>query len=135
MRPRCRQQQITVPLARGTCDVPPAQALPRSVRLKARDRSSSDALWAADRSVPVILTIRGSDRHVVDGGQAPAHEAARVEFPILVPVGTEPVPGVVVPLVGEAHGNAVPAVCPDLMAYHARSRPRSVAVSGSMARR
>src|SRR5690606_789076 len=38
-----------------------------------------------------------------------------VELPVLVAVGTEPVAGVVVPLVGEAHRDAVLAESPDFL--------------------
>ena len=56
-----------------------------------------------------------ADRQVVDRGMAPAHEAAGVEFPVLVAVGAEPVVRVVVPLVGEAHGDAILAERPELL--------------------
>ncbi len=39
---------------------------------------------------PAVLPIGFGDRQVVDAGVAPAHEAALVEFPVLVAVGAEP---------------------------------------------
>ena len=56
---------------------------------------------------PMELAICRRDRQVVDRGEAPAHQAALVEFPVLVAVGPEPVGRIVVPFVGEAHGDAV----------------------------
>ena len=40
---------------------------------------------------------------------------SRVELPVLVAVGAEPLAGVVVPLVGEAHGDAVVGEGPELL--------------------
>ena len=58
-----------------------------------------------------LRSLRG-DRHVVDAGEAPVHQAVVVELPVLVAVGAEPVAGVVAPFVGEAHGDAVAVVAP-----------------------
>src|ERR1700693_5526974 len=65
--------------------------------------------------VPVILAIGFGSGNVVDGGDAPAHQPAGVELPVLVAVGAEPVSRVVVPLVGETHRNAVLAARPDFL--------------------
>src|SRR6185295_4148028 len=43
------------------------------------------------------------------------HEPALVEFPVLVAIGAEPVVRIVVPLVREAHGDAVAAEGPELL--------------------
>src|SRR5258705_2335465 len=56
---------------------------------------------------PMILPPALFNREIVDAGDAPPHEAMLVELPVLVAVGAEPVAGVVVPLVGETHGDAV----------------------------
>jgi hypothetical protein len=63
----------------------------------------------------VELAVRFLDRQVVDGSMAQAHQAMLVEFPVLIPIGTEPAPRIVVPFVGEAHGDAVAFVRPDFL--------------------
>src|SRR5262249_3628991 len=55
------------------------------------------------------------DRQIVDAREAPSHEALLGEFPVLVAVAAEPVARVVVPFVGEAHGNAVTGAGPELL--------------------
>src|SRR4051812_19090664 len=64
---------------------------------------------------PMVLALRRLDRRIVDAGDAPAHQAVLVKLPVFVPVGAEPVAAVVAPLIGEAHGDAVPAERPDLL--------------------
>src|SRR5882757_8393894 len=56
---------------------------------------------------PVIKPVLFADRQVVDARKAHAHQAVRVELPVLVAVRAEPAPGIVAPLVGEANGDAV----------------------------
>src|SRR5262249_2822962 len=68
---------------------------------------------AAER--PVIFTLAFLDREVVYAGDAPAHQAVLIEFPVLVAVAAKPVAAVVMPLVGKAHGDAVLAECPDFL--------------------
>src|SRR5215468_12528075 len=68
---------------------------------------------AAER--PVILAFALLNRQVVDAGDAQPHQAVLVELPVLVAVAAEPVAAVVVPLIGEAHGDAVVAVGPELL--------------------
>src|SRR3954447_7389079 len=68
---------------------------------------------AAER--PVILTLAFVDREVVDAGDAQPHQALLVEFPVLVAVAAEPVAAVVVPFIGEAHGDAIVAERPHLL--------------------
>src|SRR5258707_15444101 len=55
---------------------------------------------------PVELAVRFFDGQIVDAGVAMMHDAVLVEFPVFVSVGAVPVAGVVVALVGEAHGDA-----------------------------
>src|SRR6195256_3487867 len=69
--------------------------------------------WAG--RAPAVLAIGCGDGKVVNGGEAPAHQPTGIELPVLVAVGAEPVSRVVVPLVGEAHGDAVLAACPDFL--------------------
>src|SRR5437867_8190870 len=56
---------------------------------------------------PEELALAFLDRQVVDAGVAVRHQAGVVEQPVLVAVAAVPVAAVVVPLVGEAHGDAV----------------------------
>src|SRR5262249_28474161 len=65
---------------------------------------------AAER--PVIFPLAFLDWKIVDAGNAPAHEAVLIEFPVLVTVAAKPVATVVVPLVGETHRDAVLAEGP-----------------------
>ena len=56
---------------------------------------------------PMIFPIGFVDRQIVDGSKASLHDTSQIEFPLLVPVGAEPVAAVVMPLIGEAHGDAI----------------------------
>lgn len=64
---------------------------------------------------PAEVAVGLPDRQIVDRREAPLHEAGRVEFPVLVPVGAEPVAAVVVPFVGESHRYAVAFERPQLL--------------------
>src|SRR5216683_3066214 len=55
----------------------------------------------------MILTLALRNRKIVDAGDAQAHQAVFVELPILVAVAPKPMAAVVMPLVGESHGNAI----------------------------
>src|SRR5258705_4185865 len=55
---------------------------------------------------PVELAVGFFDGEIVDAGVTVVHDAAFVELPVFVSVGAVPVAGVVVALVGEAHGDA-----------------------------
>src|SRR5262245_65886240 len=75
---------------------------------------------------PAILAFALRDRRIVDARDAHAHEALLVELPVLVAVAAEPVIAVVVPLVGEAHCDAVVAKGPELLDQPVRSEERRV---------
>src|SRR5713226_808704 len=64
---------------------------------------------------PVILALALLDRDIVDAGDAKPHQAVLVELPILVAVAAEPKPAIIVPLIGEAHGDAVSVEGPDFL--------------------
>src|SRR5258705_6715513 len=64
---------------------------------------------------PTVFAVFILDRQVVDAGDAPLHEALRIEFPVLVAIGAEPVTEVVMPFVGKTDGNAVALKCPQLL--------------------
>src|SRR5918993_5835652 len=68
---------------------------------------------AAER--PVVLAVGLGDRMFVDAGDAPLHQAAGIELPVLVAVGAEPEAVVVVVFVGEAHGDAVGSAGPQFL--------------------
>jgi hypothetical protein len=63
--------------------------------------------WAGTGPIPEVFPVGFLDRKVVDAGISVVHQAIGPEMPILVPVRTEPVSGVIVPLVSEAHRDAV----------------------------
>ncbi len=60
---------------------------------------------------PLVL----ADRQVVDAGVTFVHQSLLVERPVLVAVGAEPVARVVVPFIGEAHGDAVAGKRPEFL--------------------
>src|SRR5258705_11904111 len=60
---------------------------------------------AAER--PMEFAHPFHDAHIIDAGLAPAHQTFIVEFPLLVPMRAIPIAAIVVPFVGEAHGDAI----------------------------
>jgi hypothetical protein len=68
--------------------------------------------WTA--AIPVKLAVIIPDGKIIDARVALLHEAGIVVVPVLVPIGTKPVAAVIVPFVGEAHGNAVVGERPKL---------------------
>ena len=68
---------------------------------------------SAERPEKPAVGLR--DRQIVDAGDASAHQPVVVEFPVLIAVAAEPVTAVVVPLIGEAHGDAITAERPELL--------------------
>ena len=64
---------------------------------------------------PVISALAFLDRKIIDTGDPQAHQAAFVEFPILVAITAEPVPAVIVPFIGEANRDAVFPESPDFL--------------------
>jgi hypothetical protein len=61
----------------------------------------------ATAKCPGIFTVHFLDGKIVDACESQLHESIIVEFPIFVAVRAIPVSRIVVPLVGEAHGDAV----------------------------
>ena len=61
----------------------------------------------------MVLALRLLNRKIVDACKSQPHQAARIKLPIFVAVGAEPIPGVIVPFVGEANGNAIPVISPE----------------------
>src|SRR5450631_785653 len=63
----------------------------------------------------MILTLALSNRKIVDAGDSQPHQAMFVEFPILIAVAPKPMTAVVMPLVGESHGNAIVRESPQFL--------------------
>src|SRR5262249_29261880 len=71
----------------------------------------------------------------VDAGEAQTHEAAVVELPVLVAIGSEMLAAVVVPLVREADGDPVAGEGPQLLDQPVVELPRPLAGEQSDDRR
>src|SRR6266404_7738847 len=63
---------------------------------------------------PPIPPVRFPDGKIIDARQPQSHEAVRIELPILVAVRSVPMSRIVVPLVGETHGDAMSFEGPQL---------------------
>ena len=63
----------------------------------------------------MIKPVGLRDRQVIDRGEARFRETVGVELPVLVAIRPEPVPAIVVPFIGIAHGDAVFMPCPKLL--------------------
>src|ERR1700676_1923899 len=63
---------------------------------------------------PTILAIRFLDRKIIDACEPQTHQAIIIELPILVAVRAIPISRVVVPLIREAHSNAIAGKGPKL---------------------
>ena len=63
----------------------------------------------------MIEALLPGDGQVVDAGDADAHQAFFVEFPVLVAVAAEPVAAVVMPFIGETDGNPILMERPDFL--------------------
>ncbi len=93
----------------------PAGAVQGNARLETEVGQAGVVLGPRARGLPAELALCFADRQVIDGGDAPLHEALDIEFPVLVPVGAKPLARIIVPLVGEAHGDALCGEGPDLL--------------------
>src|SRR5580698_8669161 len=63
---------------------------------------------------PVVLPLRLLDWQVVDGSKPQAHQPVLIELPILIAIRAKPIPGVIVPFIGKAHGDSVSLERPKL---------------------
>src|SRR5438034_959599 len=70
---------------------------------------------ARPRGRPVEAPLALLDGDIVDAGLAPPHQAVLVELPLLVAVGAMPLPGIVVPFILKAHGDAVLIERPEIL--------------------
>src|SRR5215472_17086767 len=64
---------------------------------------------------PMVFPVGFIDRQIVDGSQTSLHHAGRIEFPVFVSVGTEPVAAVVMPLISKPHGDAIVVEGPEFL--------------------
>ena len=71
---------------------------------------------------PAVFALAVCDRKIVDAGDALAHQALFVEFPILVAIAAEPMAAVIMPLISKADGDAVVAESPDFLDRGSRAR-------------
>src|SRR5438045_2814672 len=61
---------------------------------------------------PMILALGLLDWQVINGRKSESHQAIAIKLPVFIAIGAEPVPGAIMPLVGEPHGNTVCVVSP-----------------------
>src|ERR1700730_5037123 len=87
---------------------------PRSAFLQPKIAQARVIIGTAAKR-PVIFAPALPDREVVYAGDAQAHEAMRIELPVLVAIAAKPVAAIIVPFVGEANRNSVLAERPDLL--------------------
>jgi hypothetical protein len=52
------------------------------------------------------FSIARLNRQIIDTGVAALQQTVRVELPVFVAIGTKSLAGVVIPLIGKAHGDA-----------------------------
>src|SRR6266478_796864 len=64
---------------------------------------------------PAEAAVFFSDRHIVDAGFAPAHQAVFIELPLLVAVGAVPLPGIVMPFILKAHCDVIVVERPEIL--------------------
>jgi inactivated superfamily I helicase len=63
---------------------------------------------------PVVLPLVFGDWHIVNAGDSALHQAIGIELPVLVAITTKPIEAVIMPLIGEAHCDAVLTKGPNL---------------------
>jgi hypothetical protein len=63
---------------------------------------------------PVEFPFSLFDWQIINAGKPPLHQSMRIEFPVFVTIRSEPLAGIIMPLIGEANGDAVIAPCPQL---------------------
>ena len=64
---------------------------------------------------PGVAPVLRGDRQVVDAGESPLHQTVGAEFPVLVAIGAEPVPKIVMPFIGEPNRDAIVGEGPELL--------------------
>src|SRR4051812_6070454 len=56
---------------------------------------------------PMKLAIGCVDWQIIDARKAPLHQTVLSKLPVLIAIGAKPIPGLVVPLIRKADGDAV----------------------------
>src|SRR6266508_5853234 len=62
----------------------------------------------------MLFAIRFLDWQVINGCKPKSHQAIAIKLPVLIAIGAEPIARVIMPFVGEPHGDAVCVVSPKL---------------------
>src|SRR6266403_2223518 len=70
-------------------------------------------IWTAPWC-PVVLALRLLDCQIVDGSKPQAHQPDLIELPIFIAIRAKPIPGVIVPFIGKAHGDTASLERPKL---------------------
>src|SRR5262245_41983193 len=70
---------------------------------------------AGTGGIPVEQAVGFIDRQVVDRSEPALHETVARELPVLVAVGSEPLAGSVVPLIGEAYSDPLAGERPEFL--------------------
>ena len=96
----------------GTSTRPAVKPCSLSLEPEIRERG---VIVRATTERPMVFALVGPDRQVVDAGVASAHQTLIVELPVLVAIAAKPAAAVVMPFVGEAHGDAVARERPHLL--------------------
>jgi len=85
-----------------------------ALNLKAQCAESGVLVWASTQR-PMKLAIGGQDWEFIDTRVSGIHQPQIIEFPILVPIGTVPVAGVIVIFIGKSNSNPVLPECPQFL--------------------
>src|SRR5208283_676883 len=64
---------------------------------------------------PPVLALGLRDRQIIDARDPHSHQAVLVEFPIFIAEAAKPMTAVVMPLIGESHGDSIFRECPQLL--------------------
>lgn len=64
---------------------------------------------------PMEFALALADRVFIDAGDATAHQAIGIEFPVFIAVGAVPIAAIISIFVSEADGDAVAAVRPEFL--------------------
>jgi len=85
-----------------------------ALNLKAQCAESGVLVWASTQR-PMKLAIGGHDWEFINTRVSGIHQPQIIEFPILVPIGTVPVAGVIVIFIGKSNSNPVLPECPQFL--------------------
>src|SRR5258708_4619364 len=94
---------------------PAGRGFPALAQHSETERAQRGMIVGPAAQRPVIAPRGFLDRGIVDARVANPHETVGVEFPVLVAVAAEPMSAVVVPFIGEAHGDPILAAAPDFL--------------------